>query len=134
MRERAADEAAGRAGLGDRGFSLVETLLAVLILAVGLTLVLRSFGSSLDALGNSADYTRALALVEQKLWDLEAKGSIAPGTHTGQFSEEEHQNFRWEVKASAPLEMGLCETQVTILWARRGRARAVSVVTYLRRE
>ena len=134
MRASAAKEAAGRAGLGDGGFLLVETLLAVLILAVGLTLVLRSFGSSLDALGNSADYTRALALVEQKLWDLEAKGSIAPGTQTGQFSEEEHQAFRWEVKASEPTEMGLCETQVTILWARRGRARAVSVVTYVRRE
>src|SRR3989449_6516831 len=50
----------GRTSLGDGGFSLVETLLAVLILAVGLTLVLRSFGSSLDALGNSAGYTRGV--------------------------------------------------------------------------
>jgi prepilin-type N-terminal cleavage/methylation domain-containing protein len=123
----------GRPSLGDGGFSLVETLLAVLILAVGLTLVLRSFGSSLDALGNSAGYTRGLALVEERLWELESKGSIVPGTTTGQFAEED-RDFRWEVKASELGQMKLCETQVTVSWAQRGRPRAISVVTYLKRE
>jgi prepilin-type N-terminal cleavage/methylation domain-containing protein len=122
-----------RASGGDEGFSLVETLLAVLILAVGLTLVVRSFGTSLDALGNSADYTRGLALVEERLWDLEAKGSIGPGTSTGRFAEED-RDFRWEVKASEVAEIGLCETQVTVSWTQRGRPRAISVVTYLKRE
>jgi prepilin-type N-terminal cleavage/methylation domain-containing protein len=121
-----------RTAFGHGGFSLVETLLAVLILAVGLTLVLRSFGSSLDALGNSADYTRGLALVEEKLWALEATGSIVPGTYAGEFAEED-RSFRWEVKASEPTAMGLCETQVTVSWDRRGRPRAISVVTYFKR-
>ena len=112
---------------------MVETLLAVLILAVGLTLVLRSFGSSLDGLKNSAEYTRGLALVEARLWELETKGGIAPGTSTGQFAEED-RDFRWEVKASELGDLGLCETQVTVSWAQRGRPRAISVVTYLKRE
>jgi prepilin-type N-terminal cleavage/methylation domain-containing protein len=122
-----------RTAFGHGGFSLVETLLAVVILAVGLTLVLRSFGSSLDALGNSADYTTGLALVEEKLWALEANGSIVPGTYAGEFPEQE-RSFRWEVKASEPTAMGLCETQVTVSWDRKGRPRAISVVTYLKRE
>ena len=122
-----------RTSPGDGGFTLVETLLAVLILAVGVTVVLRSYGSSLDALRNSAEYTRGLALVEARLWELEAKGSIAPGTSTGRFAEDD-QNFRWEVKASDLGEMGLCETRVTVSWDRRGRPRAVSLVTYLKRE
>ncbi len=122
-----------RVPLSQRGFLLLETLLAILILAVGLTVVLRSFGSSLNALGTSADYTKALLLVEERLWDLEAKGSIVPGTFTGEFSEEDG-GFRWEVKASELTEMRLCETQVTVSWKRRGRPRAVSIVTYLKRE
>ncbi|PYO19110.1 MAG: hypothetical protein DMD88_16000, partial [Candidatus Rokuibacteriota bacterium] len=65
--------------------------------------------------------------------DLEAKGSIAPGTSTGQFAEED-RDFRWEVKASELGAMKLCETQVTVSWAQRGRPRAISVVTYLKRE
>jgi hypothetical protein len=122
-----------RTALGGGGFTLVETLLAVLVLAVGISLVLRSFGSSLEALGNSAEYTTGLALVEAKLWDLETKGSIAPGSYSGQFPDDDRR-FRWEVKAAEVKDMGLCETQVTVSWDRRGRSRAISVVTYLKRE
>ena len=122
-----------RVPFSQSGFLLLETLLAILVLAVGLTLVLRSFGSSLDALGTSADYTKALLLLEERLWELEAKGSIVPGTFTGEFSEEDG-NFRWEVKASELAEMELCETQVTVSWEQRGRPRDVSIVTYLKRE
>lgn len=112
---------------------LLEILLVVLLLAVGLTVVVRSFGSSLDALGTSANYTKALLLLEERLWELEAKGSIVPGTFTGGFSQEDG-NFRWEVKASELSQMGLCETQVAVIWEQRGRPRTVSIVTYLRRE
>ncbi len=122
-----------RVRLGQRGFLLFETLLAVLFLTVGLTVVLRSFGSSLAALGISADYTRGLVLLEERAWELEAKGSIAPGAFTGEFSEE-HGNFQWEVNASELEEMGLCETQLTVSWKQRGKPRAVSIVTYLERE
>lgn len=93
--------------------------------------MLRSFGSSLGALGSSADYTKALLLLEERLWELEAKGSIVPGTFTGEFSEEDGK-FRWEVKASELTEKGLCETQVTVSWQQRGRPRALSIVTYLK--
>ncbi len=122
-----------RVPFSQRGFLLLETLLAILVLAVGLTLVLRSFGSSLDALGTSADYTKALLLLEERLWELETKGSIVPGTFAGEFSEEDG-DFRWEVKASELAEMELCETQVTVSWEQRGRPRDVSIVTYLKRE
>jgi len=122
-----------RSVLGHRGFLLVEILLVVFVLAVGLTIVLRSFGSSLDALGTSANYTRALLLLEERLWELEAKGSVSPGTLTGGFPQQDG-SFRWEVKASELPQVGLCETQVTVSWEQRGRPRAVSVVTYLERE
>jgi len=122
-----------RSALGHRGFLLVEILLVVFVLAVGLTIVLRSFGSSLDALGTSANYTRALLLLEERLWELEAKGSIVPGTFSGGFSEEDG-NFQWAVKVSELPQLGLCETQVTVSWEQRGRPRAVSIVTYLKRE
>jgi hypothetical protein len=113
------------------GFLLLESLMVVLIVATGLTVVLRSFGSSLHALGTSAEYTRALLLLEDRLWDLEAKGSIAPGVLSGKFEEDE--DFRWEVEAREGTPPELCETHVTVRWERRGRPRAVSVVTYLKR-
>ncbi len=122
-----------RLPLSQAGFMLIETLLAVVILAVGLTLVVRSFGISDSALGTSADYTKAMGLLEERLWELEVKGSIAPGVLTGEFSEEDGK-FRWQVDASELEDLDLCETQVTVSWKRRGKTQTVSIVTYLKKE
>ncbi len=118
---------------GQGGFLLLETLLAIVFLTVGLTTVLRSYGSSLKSLGISADYTKALVHLERSLWPYEAAGSIAPGTYTGEFSEEDG-NFQWEIEASEVLELGICETRATVSWDKRGKVRHVSVVTYLKQE
>ncbi len=118
---------------GQGGFLLLETLLAIIFLTVGLTTVLRSYGSSLRSLGISADYTKALVLLERSLWPYESAGSIAPGTYTGEFSEEDG-NFQWEIEASEVLELGICETRATVSWDKKGKVRHVSVVTYLKQE
>ena len=118
---------------GQDGFLLLETLLAIIFLTVGLTTVLRSYGSSLETLGISADYTKALVLLEQSLWPYEAAGSIAPGSFSGEFSEEDG-NFQWEIEASEIMDLGICETRATVSWEKRGKVRSVSVVTYLKRE
>jgi len=118
---------------GQGGFLLLETLLAIVFLTVGLTTVLRSYGSSLKTLGITADYTKALVLLERSLWPYEAAGSIAPGTYTGEFSEEDG-NFQWEIEASEVMDLGICETLATVSWEKRGKVRHVSVVTYLKRE
>ncbi len=118
---------------GQGGFLLLETLLAIVFLTVGLTTVLRSYGSSLKTLGITADYTKARVLLERSLWPYEAAGSIAPGTYTGEFSEEDG-NFQWEIEASEVMDLGICETLATVSWEKRGKVRHVSVVTYLKRE
>jgi len=118
---------------GQGGYLLLETLLAIIFLTVGLTTVLRSYGSSLETLGTSADYTKALVLLERSLWTYEATGSIAPGTFSGEFSDEEG-NFQWEIEASEIVDLGICETLARVSWEKRGKVRHVSVVTYLKRE
>ncbi len=118
---------------GQGGFLLLETLLAIIFLTVGLTTVLRSYGSSLGSLAISADYTKALVLLERSLWPHETAGSIAPGTYIGEFSEEDG-NFQWEIEASEILDLGICETRATVSWERKGKIRHVSLVTYMKRE
>ena len=117
---------------GQRGFLLLETLMAVFFLAVGLTAVLHSYGSSIDGLGHSGDYTKALMLVEKSMWKFEAKGSISPGTYSGRFADGNEQ-FTWQVEAVEIEELGICETRATVSWHKRGKTRNVSVVTYLPR-
>ena len=118
---------------GQGGFLLLETLLAIVFLTVGLTTVLRSYGSSLDSLGISAGYTKAIVLLERSLWPYEAKGSIVPGTYAGEFTDES-KGFRWEIEALELADLGICETRATVSWQQKGKTRQVSVLTYLRRE
>lgn len=121
-----------------RGFTLLETLLAVAILGIGLTVVLQSYGRSLDSLGMSAQYTQALMLLERKLDELEIQGAIAPGSTSGKFegdpSTRAGRPFGWSVLAIERPGTGLCETRVTVSWSVREREREVSVVTLLRRQ
>ncbi len=115
------------------GFLLLETLLAIVFLTVGLTTVLRSYGSSLTSLGVTADYTKAMVLLEQSLWPYESKGSIIPGNYNGKFSGEDKE-FSWEIEAREIADLGVCETRASVFWVRRGKTREVSVTTYLKRE
>lgn len=115
------------------GFLLLETLLAIVFLTVGLTTVLRSYGSSLTSLGVTADYTSAMVLLEQSLWPYESKGSIIPGNYGGAFAKED-RIYRWEIEASELADLGICETRASVSWERRGKTREVSVTTYLKRE
>ncbi len=52
------------------GFLLVETLLAIVILSVSLTLIIQSLGQSARASSYSADYVPAVIILESKLTDL----------------------------------------------------------------
>lgn len=124
---------ARRPGSSRGGFLLLETLLTVLVLTAGLAIVVRSFASSVEALAVAGDFTRALLLLEEKMWELEARGVITPGTTNGRFTQAEG-NVQWEVTAASTAVPGLSETQVTVAWSRRGRPRSLSLVTYLKTE
>jgi prepilin-type N-terminal cleavage/methylation domain-containing protein len=59
----------------ERGFALIEVLLAVVIVAVGLVFVLRSFSTSVNALKASRDYYHASEVAARILDDL-ASGNL----------------------------------------------------------
>jgi len=118
---------------GETGFLLMETLMAVFFLAVGITAVLRSYGSSIQGQRVAGDYTKALMRLEESLWKFEVEGSIAPGTYTGVLTDVDG-TFHWRVDAVELPELDLCETRATVSWEKRGKTRDVSAVTYLKRK
>ena len=74
----------------DRGFLLFEVMVAVVVLAVGLTLVLRSFNSAIATVKGLQDYTTAMFLLEEKMFQLETEGVEDEGKF-----ENEFNNFSW---------------------------------------
>ena len=102
-----------------RGFTLLEVLIAVLILAMSLSVLLTSQSASMAAASRSRDITTATLLARSKMIDIEKRlvdeGFTAGDLEEdGDFGEEGHENVKWKYKVSEveldlSLIKGLCE-------------------------
>jgi general secretion pathway protein I len=82
---------------GQRGFSLLEVLVAFAILALSLGVLLQIFSRAMQSTALSADYTRAVALAEAK---LNAVGADIP-LEEGVYSDEPEDGLDWIVNVEA---------------------------------
>lgn len=76
-----------------KGFSLLEILVAFAIMAVALTIVLRIFGSGVNAAVLSEDYTIAVQIAES----LMARTGVETPLQLGETSGTEAEKFDWLV-------------------------------------
>jgi general secretion pathway protein I len=114
-----------------RGFSLIEMVAAMFILALGLGLLLQVLGGSLHQARRAQEQTEA-ALWAQSLLDTLGVGEkLEPGGASGEFDER----YRWQLDVSeAPWESDspvapemlpyvLYRVQLTVTWGSDGRER-----------
>ena len=105
--------------LHQRGFSLLEVMIAIGILAMSLTVLLESQASSVNNAGRSRDLTIATLLARSKMIDLEQQlfdegFTVGETTEEGDFDEEGFEQVKWESTISE-VEMdlsslaGLCD-------------------------
>lgn len=78
------------------GFTLLEVMIAMTILALALTILLSSISSGVIYSGNSRDVITASFLAQEKMTELERKREMlaANSDESGQF-EDEFQKFSW---------------------------------------
>jgi len=120
------------------GFSLLELLVAFVILALTLSVMMRIFSGGLRNVGLADDYSRATLLAESRLAEL----GVQPveGEAEGEFDEK----FRWHstirpwaddadaqgVEAQQPLPVRLMEIEVRVAWGEQGgKVREVGLST-----
>jgi general secretion pathway protein I len=106
-----------------RGFSLLEVLVAFIILAMALGVIMRIFSGGLGNIGAAEHYSHAVAIAESK---LEAIGVESPLTEGENAGTEEH-GYTWRTSVhrdeteaqpaedAAPL-VGLYQVEVTVNW------------------
>lgn len=115
-----------------RGALLVEVLIAVVILAVALTLVIRSYLTSYRAIVDTAEYTTAMLLAEKKMQE------VTRGFFIEDIPEEEgafpapYEEMRYHVLTAAVdgephLQRLNCEVQ----WPSGQRTNRIDVTTYV---
>ena len=110
-----------------QGFSLLETLAAILLLAIAVAALMRVAGASLNLTDKLGQATRADMLAQGKLDALGIAEPLAPGEHEGRFDKD----YRWRLRV-LPWQDGelppdaalmLYRVELHVLWgdARRPR-------------
>lgn len=124
---------------GPKGLTLIEVLLAVLILSIGVVAVLQAYAGSLAALQAAQTTMTSVSLLNQKAGEVQQaifeKIKIEQAGEEGEFeSPFEDFAWTWEIKpadrAGLPAgEAGLYE--LTVMISNQLDTHAVSVKTYV---
>jgi general secretion pathway protein I len=113
---------------GSAGFTLVEVVVALAIMAMALGVLYRAVGGGVRTVGDLSAYSRAAAIGESVL-QMRDSVPAAGWNDAGQW-----EGFRWSV-ASAPFEPGsgagvpLHRVQVDVAWSDGLRDRTFSLVS-----
>lgn len=116
---------------GERGFTLLETLVAVMILSLSLVMLLQLFSDHLTSAHQSANYSRAVFLGKMKMEELLETVEEPLDIIDGQ-SEE---GYRWSASlspmpdAQQPDGLSLFVLTVDIFWEQGNRTKHISLST-----
>lgn len=88
-----------------RGFSLLEVIIALSILCVSLVVLLQAQSAALDGAGRSRDMTVAALLLRSKMVDIEKKlfhdgFTLNTEEDEGDFRDEAHPDIKWRSRIS----------------------------------
>ncbi len=107
-----------------RGFTLVEVLMAVAMLALGTLLIQEGFLRSAYLYGRYANTMRASVWVNERLWQAREAVLFSedpPAPDGGEFTSE-GVPFRWALGVEAlPLAKDLYALKLTVDWSEGGR-------------
>lgn len=121
-----------------RGFTLIEIVVAMAILGVGLIVIIELFSGGLRLGRASEEYSRAVSLARMKLEDVSLNPYLQEGNETGEFDKD----FRWQVAVKKvnilPIErppdfqplVELYQVKVDVLWKSGSKERTAGIETY----
>lgn len=86
------------------GFSLIEVLIAVVILSTGMVVVLQGMHTAIGALDSAVDKTRAAVLVRAR-FDVVSQAALTSDdlsslSSSGEF-EDHYSQYRWDTRVEA---------------------------------
>ena len=122
-----------RASRHQRGFSLIEILVAFMILAMSLTVIFRIFSGGLRNVALAEDYARAVLVAESQLAAIGVSEPLERGVSSGEWGRrfhwqrvvEDYQPWQQNKELVAPLLA--YRVTVNVDWEHAGRSRQVTL-------
>ena len=111
---------------GRQGFTLVEVLVATVILAIGLIGALTAFSIASRVTGVSTDDTALTFLAQEKLSEIQTLGreGLATAETRGDFAPARPE-YKWELVMGKPDERNVVRVDLAIRFPEAGRTREV---------
>lgn len=122
----------------NRGFTLIEIVVAMAILGVGLIVIIELFSGGLRLGRISEEYTQAIGLARMKLEEISLAEQLREGSEKGEFNKD----FRWQVGVKKVdlllVEKGLefkppvefYQIKVNITWKSGYKERSTEIESY----
>ena len=116
------------------GFTLLEVMIAIGILAIGLIVLLQTHVMNLKMIAHSQLSMKAMLLAERRIAEIEAGGVKTIGETEGDF--EEFPEFYWRevvtpFSIGSEVSGGVSRVEVIVSWEEGQREEEVKLVTYL---
>ena len=112
------------------GFTLLEVMIALAILALVGVAFLRAQASSVHLVDESGQISIATLLAREKMAELESMGFPEPGKTSGMFEDQTFPQYRWEQVISSTDIPALRKALVKVLWIEGTRERTLELVAY----
>ncbi len=117
-----------------RGFTLIEMIIATLILALAIVGAMGAISSSLHATESSDRIQTAALLAQRKMTELELQATnLTSGEQQGDFGED-FANYRWRAVTDTTEFEKLLKITLTVSWGEGGKDGEREFVTYLRKD
>ena len=117
-----------------QGFTLIETLVAFMILSIALVIVLQLFSGSMKSLKISNDYERGVFHAKEKMESVLMGKDLSPGEFNGDFGD----GYQWQIDIATAKKvkdldtatpLTLFNVRVKVDWQRLGRKRIYQLKT-----
>ena len=112
-----------------KGFTLLEVILCLCIISTALLVIINSFSKAIDMEKAINDYSLAMGLAENKLFDLENSG-LTEVPEKGVFAEP-YERFSWNINTERTDFDSLMKVDLKIIWDHRGVDKNIRLTTVL---
>ena len=116
---------------GSTGFTLLEVLLALVIVVSGVAIVAQGFYGGARAASQARSETTAMMLAERKMGDLETGETSLTRSDSGTFSDAEGYKYQIAVEPDSS-RAGLYKVTVTVTFGEGTEERSVALNRLMR--